>query len=89
MKKKLKNKFEKPVRHPIPKIPPEGYLKINQRSRCGQAIYFNKKTKIYITPDVDQHNGGYWKVAYSPDALNSKSTRLGTYNKDLSKRIGD
>lgn len=89
MKKKLKNKCERPEKHPIPKIPPEGYIKINQRSRCGQAIYYNKKTKYYITPDVDQHIGGYWKVADSAEDLNNRHTRSGTYNEDLSVRMGD
>lgn len=89
MNNKQKNIYKRPEKHPIPKTAPKGYVKINHRSRCGQAIYYNKKTKTYITPDVDQHNNGYWKMACSPDALNRKSTRLGTYNEDLSIRIGD
>lgn len=52
----------------------------------GQPIF--KKGNKYITPDVDSHNGGVWKMADSIDGLNSKKTRLGTYDKDL-KRIGD
>ncbi|RHJ56962.1 hypothetical protein DW116_13270 [[Ruminococcus] lactaris] len=34
------------------------------------------------------HNGGGWKMGKSPQELNSKSTRLGTYDGNLN-RIGD
>ncbi len=34
------------------------------------------------------HNGGVWKMAKSPEALNSKNTRMGTYDANLN-RIGD
>ncbi|WP_017210150.1 toxin C-terminal domain-containing protein [Clostridium beijerinckii] len=89
MHSKIQNNSRLIDKHPIPKIPPEGYIKINQRSRCNQSIYYNQKDKTYITPDIDQHNGGYWKMAYTPDKLNRKNTRLGTYNENLSERIGD
>lgn len=70
----------------LTKIPPKGYYKINQRSH-GQAIFTNGKK--FITSDVDQHNGGSWKVASSIKNLYSKKTRQGTYNEDLTIRIGD
>ena len=72
-----------------------GYSKTNEYS-SGQAVYkANKpissviKGLIYITPDVDSHNGGAWKAGKSVAALGSKATRLGTYNADLTVRIGD
>ncbi|WP_416777451.1 toxin C-terminal domain-containing protein [Xenorhabdus budapestensis] len=67
-----------------------GYTKINERSH-GQPIYMNKKASNkmkYITPDVDQHNGGVWKAADSVKNLGSRKTRSGTYDADLN-RIGD
>ena len=65
---------------------PEGYSKINQRAKNGEPIFSNGKK--YISPDRDGHNGGIWKMADSVENLNSKSTRMGTYDKDLN-RIGD
>lgn len=44
--------------------------------------------KNYITPDVDGHNGGIWKMGESVKALQNGETRMGTYNANL-KRIGD
>lgn len=69
-----------------------GYVKINERSN-GQPVYkATNSAKVkglpYITPDVDGHIGGAWKAASSVERLNSKSTRLGTYDVNL-KRIGD
>ena len=43
----------------------------------GQKV-FNKGSK-YITPDVDSHIGGVWKM------FDKKGRRLGTYDKDLNK----
>ena len=63
-----------------------GYAKTNELS-SGQAVY--KKGKSYITRDVDGHNGGAWKRASSVANLGSKATRDGTYNADLTVRIGD
>ena len=62
-----------------------GYKKINEKSH-GQPIY--KKGNRFITPDVDSHNGGYWKMADSIKNLARKVTRMGTYDIDLN-RIGD
>ena len=52
----------------------------------GQPVF--KKGNKYITPDVDSHIGGVWKMANSIKDLGSKKTRLGTYDETL-KRIGD
>ena len=70
-----------------------GYKKTGQVSN-GQAVYeATKSAKVkglpYITPDVDSHKGGAWKAAKTVAALASKQTRLGTYNEDLSVRVGD
>ncbi|MDT8903388.1 hemagglutinin repeat-containing protein [Anaeroselena agilis] len=62
-----------------------GFEKTNYFSH-GQPIY--KKGNLYITPDIDGHNGGVWKAASSVEDLKSKSTRLGTYDANLN-RIGD
>ncbi len=52
----------------------------------GQPVF--RKGNLYITPDVDSHNGGIWKMATSIENLRSKKTRIGTYDVSL-KRIGD
>ena len=70
-----------------------GYKKTSYTSN-GQAVYeATKSAKVkglpYITPDVDSHNGGAWKAALTVADLGNKKTRLGTFNEDLSKRIGD
>ncbi|ATD64599.1 toxin C-terminal domain-containing protein [Neisseria weixii] len=70
-----------------------GYRKTGQVS-SGQAVYeATKAAKVkglpYITPDVDSHKGGAWKATKTVAALGSKQTRLGTYNEDLTVRIGD
>lgn len=62
-----------------------GYRKTNYRSH-GQPVY--KKGRRYISPDIDSHIGGIWKMADSVKNLGSKRTRMGTYDKDLN-RIGD
>ena len=57
-------------------------------------MFYNSKTKLYISQDIGSgngmgsHNGGVWKAAKSPEALNSKLTRLGTYDANMI-RIGD
>ena len=69
-----------------PKLPP-GYTQIGERSH-GQPVY--KKGSSYISPDADGHNGGVWKKCKgSPSNLRSKATREGTFNADLTKKIGD
>ncbi|WP_233983629.1 toxin C-terminal domain-containing protein, partial [Pectobacterium versatile] len=67
-----------------------GYSKTNERSH-GQPVYVNKKAPRdvrYITPDVDGHNGGFWKGADSVKNLGSRKTRSGAYDANLN-RIGD
>ena len=63
-----------------------GYHKTNYFS-SRQPVF--KKGNRYITPDIDSHNGGVWKMASSVKKLGSRKTRMGTYNADLTKRIGD
>jgi hypothetical protein len=63
-----------------------GFVKMNQRS-SGEAIY--RKGRRYISRDLDGHNGGAWKMGYVSDRLRNRTTRLGTYNKDLTQRVGD
>lgn len=70
-----------------------GYRKTGQVS-SGQIVYeAAKSAKVkglpYITPDADSHKGGAWKAAKTVAALGSKQTRLGTFNEDLTIRIGD
>jgi hypothetical protein len=71
-----------------------GYEPTNYVTKSGERVFYNKKTKTYISQDVGSgngmgsHNGGVWKAAKSPEALNSKETRLGTYDGNLN-RIGD
>lgn len=69
-----------------------GYKKTGQTSN-GQAVYeATKSAKVkglpYITPDAGAIRGA-WKAAKTVAALSSKQTRLGTFNEDLSVRIGD
>ncbi|WP_332420743.1 toxin C-terminal domain-containing protein, partial [Vibrio metschnikovii] len=60
----------------------------------GETVYFNKKTKRYISRDVGSgdgngaHNGGVWKMAKSVKDLGSKNSRIGTFDANLNK-IGD
>lgn len=63
-----------------------GYTKTNFRTKSGAAIF--KKGNSYISRDVDGHNGGAWKEASSPEKLNNKSTRNGTFDINMNK-IGD
>ncbi|MFC1150989.1 toxin C-terminal domain-containing protein, partial [Pasteurella multocida] len=63
-----------------------GYTKTNYRTKSGAAVF--KKGNSYITRDVDGHNGGAWKEASSPEKLNKKETRNGTFDINLN-RIGD
>lgn len=62
-----------------------GFRKVNETSH-GQAVYTDGK--IFITRDVDGHNGGAWKGADSVKALSSKDTKAGTFDVNL-QRIGD
>ena len=65
-----------------------GYRKTNLRTH-GEAVYFNKKDKLYMSRDVGSgdgngaHNGGVWKLAKTAEGLGKKETRMGTYDADL------
>lgn len=52
----------------------------------GAPIFTNGKN--FISPDLDGHNGGIWKMAKSIKNLQDKRTRMGTYDANL-KRVGD
>jgi Novel toxin 21/Pretoxin HINT domain len=72
-------------------IPPAGFTRTNDYSH-GQPVYKNGRT--FISPDIgsdgNSHNGGVWKkCSGSPKNLKNKTTRDGTYNADLTIRIGD
>ena len=43
----------------------------------GQPGFYNPKTKTYISPDVDRHKGGVWKM------FDRNFKRLGTYDAQL------
>lgn len=64
-----------------------GYSKTKYRSH-GQPVYKADKGRKYITPDIDGHVGGVWKMADSVENLRSKSTRMGTFDANLNK-IGE
>ncbi len=57
-----------------------GFIPTGQYSH-GQPVF--KKGNRYITPDIDSHNGGVWKMANSIKNLRNKKTRLGTYDANL------
>ncbi|MFC4860100.1 two-partner secretion domain-containing protein [Pseudomonas sp. MAHUQ-62] len=63
-----------------------GFKRVAETVHGGQLVY--KKGNLYITRDLDGHNGGAWKMATSIKDLSSKGTRMGTYDKNLN-RIGD
>ncbi len=60
-----------------------GYFPIKDPNfaRHGQTVF--SKGQSRITYDIDGHIGGFWKK------VNNKGCRLGTYNRDLSKQIGN
>jgi len=61
-----------------------GYQRVNGIVN-GQAVYYNSKTGLYISRDIDGHNGGAWKGASSVENLRSKITRSGTYDVYMNK----
>ncbi len=66
--------------------PPPGFKPTGGRSH-GQPIY--KKGNRYISFDADSHNGGVWKMCKgSPNNLRNRNQRMGTYNADLTERVG-
>ncbi|MDO4894243.1 toxin C-terminal domain-containing protein [Moraxella sp.] len=60
-----------------------GYTKTNLRS-SGDTIIF-KKGNSYITRDRTGHKGGAWKEASSPEKLNRKETRNGTFDINMNR----
>jgi len=69
-----------------------GYNPIRGERSHGAQIFYNRETRWYISRDIDSHSGGVWKAATSIRDLRSPSDhglRLGTYNRDLTERIGD
>ncbi|WP_428555644.1 toxin C-terminal domain-containing protein [Pseudomonas edaphica] len=60
--------------------------KINETVHGGQAVF--KRGNLYITRDLDGHNGGAWKAAKSVKDLGSRETRSGTFDVNM-ERIGD
>jgi hypothetical protein len=64
-----------------------GWTKTNYRAGGGEEAVF-KKGRHYISRDEDGHNGGAWKMADSPEKLQNKKLRMGTFNKDLTQRVG-
>jgi len=70
-----------------------GYVKVKQRTRNGEAIFYNRKKKMYISRDTGSgnsgaHNGGVWKGAKSAETLSSKETRAGTFDANM-RKIGE
>jgi head-tail adaptor len=53
----------------------------------GAQVY--QRGREFIARDMDGHNGGAWKMANSLQSLRRRETRRGTYNHDLSVRVGD
>jgi hypothetical protein len=62
-----------------------GFRRVNETVN-GQAVYTDGRR--YITRDIDGHNGGAWKMAYSVKDIASKETRFGTFDSNLNC-IGD
>ncbi len=46
-------------------------------------MFYNRKTKTYITADIDRHIGSVWKKVKTVEGLRSNTTRLGTYDEFL------
>jgi len=71
-----------------------GFEPTKLTAKTKEKIFYNKKTKTYISQDIGSgnglgpHNGGVWKQATTPERLNSRDTRMGTYDANLN-RVGD
>ena len=86
MSNKNKKTYQPKLNNKFPETLPEGYSIVHGNYGKGKVY---KNGKSFISADIDQHNGGYWKMAKSIKKLWNKNTRLGTYNRDLSKKLGD
>lgn len=62
-----------------------GFTVVRGQRPHGQLVFTDGKR--FISRDVDGHSGGAWKVANSADDL-ARNKRVGTYNADLSVKIG-
>lgn len=63
-----------------------GYHQVRQRSH-GEAVFHNGAR--FISRDNTGHRGGVWKVGPSIRSLGNPNLREGTFNRDLSGRMGD
>lgn len=69
-----------------------GYTKVKNVSSHGQAIYYNPRAPKglrYISADIDSHSGGIWKAGASIKDLIHKESRTGTFNWNLTIKIGE
>jgi hypothetical protein len=91
IEKKAKKQFFKNTQEATEAAVEMKYRKIRELSN-GEAVY--KKGNSYITRDIGSgngigsHNGGAWKEANSVKNLGTAETRNGTFNADLSIRVG-
>ncbi len=68
---------------------PDGFEKITVNGSKAEVFKLKGKNE-FISPDLDSHIGGIWKKALGKaENLFKKETRQGSYNADLSKRLGD
>lgn len=68
---------------------PDGF-ELVKVSGSKAEVFKQKGKNTWISPDLDGHIGGMWKMATGKaENLFDKTTREGTYNADLTKRIGD
>lgn len=65
---------------------PAGYRKVRGKYSHDKPVFSNGKR--YISPDRDGHNGGIWKMSKKLKQLDSRETRMGTYDAELN-RVGD
>jgi uncharacterized protein RhaS with RHS repeats len=59
-----------------------GYSETNDPPFDSHGQLAFEQGNTYITPDVDMHNGGVWKM------FDQSGQRIGTYNADLTVRVG-
>ena len=68
-----------------------GYRDTNQRIG-KEPIFYNGKTYIYqdigSSNNMEPHNGTVWKQARSIADLGSNKIRRGTYNADVTTKVG-
>ena len=69
---------------------PDGF-EIDKGVTGSKTSVFKQKGKnVWISPDLDGHKGGIWKRATGKsENILTKKTREGTYNADLTKKLGD